>query len=113
MIIKEAIDLTWIEQLDEMHKIWDTAQAELESFITPFEILTRENKGDSMNNTCAEIPRPGAMLQREEEMTIKRYKQINDLSYKIKALIDKEIKDLKSNEACMLGEMMQRIINLK
>lgn len=58
------------------------------------------------------LDHPRAALS-HKEMTFKRYKEISDLSFKIKAFVDKEVKDLTSSEACMLGDKMQRIINLK
>lgn len=88
-------------------------------FTIDFNLTRGVRKGVSMNyiNAACEARRPGdirgPVYEEEKPMTLKRYRQISDLSYKLKAVIDKEIKDLKPNEACMLGEMMQRIINLK
>lgn len=49
----------------------------------------------------------------EKPMSIKRHKQITDLAYELKAAMDKKMPDLKGNELCMLGEIMQRIGQLK
>lgn len=47
------------------------------------------------------------------KMTVKRHKQITDLAYKLKAVMQKEMPNLQENELCMLGDMMRSIGTLK
>lgn len=80
------------------------------------ENLTRgTTKGSTMHD---EMRRPGDIggpetCPAEKTMSIKRHKQITDLAYELKAAMDKKMPDLKGNELCMLGEIMQRIGQLK
>lgn len=82
-----------------------------------FEILTREKKGDSMDAMRNLEPGSAAYIggerRADKPMTLKRHKQIVDASYKIKALMDKELGPIQSNELCMLGEIMRNIGELK
>lgn len=73
---------------------------------------TKGHPMEARLRTAAEIDQDRCASS-EKPMTLKRHRQINELAYKLKAVMDKEMPDLKSNELCMLGDIMQRIGNLK
>lgn len=99
---------------DQIHKILPTPEEAYRKYMLgewPPEILTRgEEKGNNM--------RPDLVMEQdtcyaEKPMSLQRHKKINELAYELKAVMDKKIPDLKNHELCMLGEIMQRIGQLK
>jgi len=70
------------------------------------------------NTACVEVPQAprgqliGGMGMKEEQMNLRTHKRLTDLAYRVKDFIDGN-GGLTYQEACIFGNIMQGIINLK